>query len=119
MECPFCAESVKTEAIVCKHGSRDLRVARPVMLEIQEIVAELQSVIGHEAREQFRAATGQLPDKARDQVGDDQPGQPFDFSERGGDRRQRSGARPTGTISRGFGKLRTQDRPPLAVVRSP
>ena len=41
MECPFCAESVKTEAIVCKHCSRDLRVARPVMLEIQEIVAEL------------------------------------------------------------------------------
>jgi len=41
MECPFCAESVKTEALVCRHCSRDLRVARPVMLEIQTIVAEL------------------------------------------------------------------------------
>jgi hypothetical protein len=41
MECPFCAESIKDEAVACKHCSRDLRVARPVMLEVQEIVSEL------------------------------------------------------------------------------
>jgi hypothetical protein len=41
MECPFCAETIKHEALVCKHCSRDLRVARPVMLEIEEIVSEL------------------------------------------------------------------------------
>jgi hypothetical protein len=41
MECPFCAESIKDEAVVCKHCSRDLLVARPVMLEVQEIVSEL------------------------------------------------------------------------------
>ena len=41
MECPFCAETVKDEAIACKHCSRDLRVAHPVILEIQETVAEL------------------------------------------------------------------------------
>jgi hypothetical protein len=41
MECPFCAEIMQNEAIVCKHCSRDLRVVRPVILEIQEIVGEL------------------------------------------------------------------------------
>ena len=41
MECPFCAETVRDEAIVCKHCSRDLRVVRPVILEIQQAVSEL------------------------------------------------------------------------------
>jgi hypothetical protein len=41
MECPFCAETVRDEAIVCKHCSRDLRVVRPVIREIQEVVSEL------------------------------------------------------------------------------
>ena len=41
MECPFCAETVKDEALVCKHCSRDLRIVRPVVMEVQEIVAEL------------------------------------------------------------------------------
>jgi hypothetical protein len=44
MECPFCAETIKYEAIVCKHCSRDLRVVRPVILEIQEIVSELDGL---------------------------------------------------------------------------
>lgn len=41
MECPFCAETIKDEATVCQHCSRDLRIAIPVIHEIQEIVAEL------------------------------------------------------------------------------
>ena len=41
MECPFCAETIKDEATVCQHCSRDLRLAIPVIHEIQEIVAEL------------------------------------------------------------------------------
>jgi len=44
MECPFCAETIRNEAIACKHCSRDLRVARPVIAEIQEIVSELDGL---------------------------------------------------------------------------
>jgi len=44
MECPFCAEAIKDEATVCKHCNRDLRVALPVIREIQQVVAELDDL---------------------------------------------------------------------------
>jgi hypothetical protein len=44
MECPFCAETIKDEAVVCKHCSRDLRIVRPVIIEIEKIVTELDAL---------------------------------------------------------------------------
>src|SRR5437762_13643144 len=44
MECPFCAETIKEEALVCRHCSRDLRIVRPVVIEVQQLVTELDQL---------------------------------------------------------------------------
>jgi len=44
MECPFCAETIREEALVCGHCSRDLRIVRPVVIEVQQMVTELDQL---------------------------------------------------------------------------
>jgi hypothetical protein len=51
MECPFCAEKIKDEALVCKHCSRDLKIPKPLIEENQELM---------EQREKLQREVGRL-----------------------------------------------------------
>jgi hypothetical protein len=44
MECPFCAEVIKDEALVCKHCSRDLKVSLPLIEQNEDLVLSLDEL---------------------------------------------------------------------------
>jgi hypothetical protein len=61
MECPFCIETIRDEALVCKNCTRDLRLVRPVISEIQEIIAELDVLQRELNRTHARLAMVETP----------------------------------------------------------
>ena len=50
MRCPYCAEDVKDEALVCKHCQRELFVVMPLLKELKELKDRLSALERGEAR---------------------------------------------------------------------
>lgn len=44
MKCPYCAEEIKAEAMVCRHCQRDLTFFKPIMRELSQLEARVSEI---------------------------------------------------------------------------
>jgi hypothetical protein len=61
MECPFCIETLKDEATVCRSCTRDLTLVRPVIFEIYALIGEIAELQRELTRAKMRLALIEAP----------------------------------------------------------
>jgi hypothetical protein len=61
MDCPFCAEVISDEALVCKHCNRDLRFALPLLTENEDLIAQLDELQNEAVRLREQIKHGRNP----------------------------------------------------------